>query len=187
MPRGMAHDPAITQWLAEMHHDPDARQRLMDAVYNELYRLASSYMRRERPGHTLQASALVNEAYVRLVGVREIGWESRGHFYVAAAQTMRRILIDHSRRRASEKRAGKWKRVSFDEGLPLDHATEGMLDLDAALDRLASLDPRQARIVELRFFGGLTVEETAETLDISPKTVKRDWAVARAWLEGELG
>lgn len=187
MPSGMANDPAITQWLSEIHNDPDARQRLMDAVYDELYRLASGYMRRERPGHTLQASALVNEAYMRLVGAREIGWESRGHFYVTAAQTMRRILIDHSRRRASEKRAGQWKRVSFDEGLPIENASEAMLDLDAALDRLAALDPRQARIVELRFFGGLTVEETADTLGISPKTVKRDWAVARAWLEGELG
>jgi RNA polymerase sigma factor (TIGR02999 family) len=180
-----AHDPAITQWLHDVDTDPDARQRLMSAVYDELYRLASGYMRRERPGHTLQASALVNEAYLRLVG-HEIDWESRRHFYVTAAQTMRRILIDHSRRRASEKRAGQWRRVTFDEGLPIDGPAEDMLDLDAALDKLATLDPRQAQIVELRFFAGLTVEETAASLGISEKTVKRDWAVARAWLEGEL-
>jgi RNA polymerase sigma factor (TIGR02999 family) len=145
-------------------------------------------MRRERPDHTLQASALVNEAYVRLIGNGPVSWESRAHFFVTAAQTMRRVLIDHARRHVAEKRGGAGVRIDLNENIAAVENTESgrMLDLDRALTRLAVLDARQARVVELRFFAGLTVEQTAEVMAISEKTVKRDWAVARAWLEGEI-
>jgi RNA polymerase sigma factor (TIGR02999 family) len=164
-----------------------SEQKLFDLVYGELHKLAQSSMRREaRPGVTLQASALVNEAYLRLVGERPIRWESRAHFYVTAARTMRRILIDHSRQRQAAKRdAGL--RVEWEHAdLAASPEGPGLLEMDQALDRLAELDPRQARVVELRFFAGLSVEEAAEVMGISPKTVKREWAFARAWLESEL-
>ncbi|SRR5579864_690498 len=163
--------------------DNNASSELMSAVYNELRRLAASYMRRERPDHTLQATALVNEAYLKLVNQRTTDWQNRAHFYGVAAQLMRRILVDHARGRLREKRGGGQKMVSLDEPLLADERQAGaLLELDEALQRLAKLDPRQSRVVELRFFGGLTVEETAKVMGVSPKTVKRDWAVARAWL-----
>jgi RNA polymerase sigma factor (TIGR02999 family) len=160
----------------------------MEAVYEELHRLATGYMRRERPDHTLQASALVNEAYVRLLGNGPVSWESRAHFFVTAAQTMRRVLIDHARRHVAEKRGGAGMRIELSENIAAveNSGSSRMLDLDRALTRLAVLDARQAKVVELRFFAGLTVEQTADVLAISEKTVKRDWAVARAWLEGEI-
>jgi RNA polymerase sigma factor (TIGR02999 family) len=184
----MTPDPNITQLLAHVQNgDREAERQLMEAVYEELHRLAAGYMRRERPDHTLQASALVNEAYVRLIGNGPVSWESRAHFFVTAAQTMRRVLIDHARRHVAEKRGGAGVRIDLNENIAAVENTESgrMLDLDRALTRLAVLDARQARVVELRFFAGLTVEQTAEVMAISEKTVKRDWAVARAWLEGE--
>lgn len=168
--------------------DTSAQTELIDAVYQELHRLASSYMRREhRPDHTLQPTALVNEAYLLLIGDNPVNWDNRAHFYSAAAKTMRRILIDHARSHRAVKRSGSLERVQLDDALiAVDAKANELLELDAALDRLALLDARQARVVELRFFGGLTVEETAKVAGISEKTVKRDWALARAWLENEL-
>ena len=168
--------------------DQTAQAELLDEIYQELHRLASSYMRREhRRDHTLQPTALVNEAYLHLIGDSPVNWDNRGHFYSAAAKTMRRILIDHARSHRAEKRSGSRERVELDEGLiAVDEQSNELLELDAALDRLALLDERQAKVVELRFFGGLTVEETAKVAGISEKTVKRDWALARAWLENEL-
>jgi RNA polymerase sigma factor (TIGR02999 family) len=185
----MLPDPNITQLLAHVQNgDREAERQLMEAVYDELHRLAAGYMRRERADHTLQASALVNEAYVRLIGNGPVSWESRAHFFVTAAQTMRRVLIDHARRHVAGKRGGAGVRIELNENIAAVENTESgrMLDLDRALTRLAALDARQARVVELRFFAGLTVEQTAEVMAISEKTVKRDWAVARAWLEGEI-
>jgi RNA polymerase sigma factor (TIGR02999 family) len=159
----------------------------MELVYAELRQLAGSYMRRERPDHTLQASALVNEAYLRLLGGGRVSWESRAHFFVTAAQTMRRILIDHARTRQTAKRSGIGQRVEMNEALAfVEEFPAQFVDLDAALVKLAERDPRQARIVELRFFAGLSVEEVTGILNISEKTVKRDWAMARAWLESQL-
>jgi RNA polymerase sigma factor (TIGR02999 family) len=165
-----------------------AQEKLLSAVYGELHRIASFYMRREqRRDHTLQATALVNEAYLQLAGGRPGAWDNRGHFYSAAAHAMRQILVDHARSHRAEKRAGNLKRVGLDWALEkAGDAPSQILDIDAALQRLALLDQRQARVVELRFFGGLTVEETAKVEGISEKTVKRDWAMARAWLANEL-
>ncbi len=185
----MTPDPNITQLLANVRNgDREAEKLLMEAVYEELHRLAAGYMRRERQDHTLQASALVNEAYVRLLGNGAVSWESRSHFFVTAAHTMRRVLIDHARRHVAEKRGGAGVRIELDENIAAGAAGDSgrMLDLDRALTRLAELDARQAKVVELRFFAGLTVEQTAAVHDISEKTVKRDWSVARAWLEGEI-
>jgi RNA polymerase sigma factor (TIGR02999 family) len=165
----------------------DAIERLVPLVYDELKRLANCYMRRERPDHTLQATALVNEAYLKLVCQQSVNWQSRSHFFGIAAQLMRRILIDHARRHLRKKRGGGQVVVPLDEGLFFSTGQSALLlRLDEALERLAKLDSRQGKIVELRFFGGMSVEETAEFLGISPKTVKRDWSVAKAWLHGEL-
>ena len=161
--------------------------QVMPEVYAELRRLAAAYLRRERPGQTLQPTALVNEAYVRLVG-QHPRFQNRAHFCAIAANAMRQILVERARARHAQKRGGGAARVTLDEGLL--RSPEPAVDLqalDEALTRLAALDSRQARIVELRFFGGLTLEETAEALAISPATVKRDWSVARAWLARELG
>lgn len=168
--------------------DALAEAELLEVVYEELHRLASSYMRRERRrDHTLQPTALVNEAYVHLIGNNPVNWDNRGHFYSAAAKTMRRILIDHARSHRAVKRSGRLERVALDENvIAVDEQAGELLELDAALDRLKLLDERQAQVVELRFFGGLTVEETAKAAGISEKTVKRDWALARAWLQNEL-
>jgi RNA polymerase sigma factor (TIGR02999 family) len=166
--------------------DETARSRLMDAVYDELRRVARRHLRRERDEHSLAPTALVHEAYLRLVDQRRVRWQSRAHFFGIAAQLMRRILVDHARSRAAAKRGSD--RTVVLEGLEMETAPldVDVLALDAALDRLAAVDARQSRLVELRFFAGLTVEETAAALDIAPITVKRDWAHARAWLFREL-
>lgn len=172
--------------LAWSDGDEAARARLMDAVYDELRRVARRHLRRERADHSLAPTALVHEAYLKLVDQRRVRWQNRAHFFGIAAQVMRRILVDHARSRAAVKRGGDAK-VAFDDVVvgtaPLN---VDVLALDAALEKLASLDARQSRLVELRFFAGLTVEETAAALDIAPITVKRDWALARAWLFREL-
>ena len=167
--------------------DAEAASRLVPLVYRELRRLAASYMRRERPDHTLQATALVHEAYLKLVEQRAVNWQSRAHFFGVAAQLMRRILIDHARGHVRQKRGGEIQKVSLDEALAFSnqHAEE-VLAVDESLQRLARLDPRQARVVEMRFFAGLNVEEVAEVLQLSPKTIKRDWSVAKAWLYADL-
>jgi RNA polymerase sigma factor (TIGR02999 family) len=156
-------------------------------LYNELHRLAMHHMRNERPGHTLQATALVNEAYLKLIDNREANWQNRAHFLAIASQAMRRVLIDHARSKRRVKRGGLQQKVSLEDVvIAAEEQTYDLVALDEALDRLAKVDARQSRIVELRFFGGLSVEQTAEVLSISAKTVKRDWAVARAWLHREL-
>lgn len=169
---------------------PRGQDGLVPAVYNELRRLAHSYLRGERPGHTLQATALVHEAYLRLVTQHPATWEDRSRFVGIAAHLMRQILVEYARGRRREKRGGKnLRRVPLDESMAIidpEHA-ERWEALDVALDRLATLSGRQTQIVELRYFGGLTIEETAAVLGLSEKTVKRDWAAARAWLRRELG
>jgi len=168
--------------------DRPALETLMPLVYAELRRLAAHYLRGERPGQTLQPTALVHEAYLKLLKDRPERWQNRAHFCAIAAHAMRQILIERARARDALKRGGGQPRVTFDEGLSAaaPETSIDMVALDAALDRLAELDAGQARIVELRFFGGLSIEETAEAMDISPATVKRHWAVARAWLAKEL-
>jgi RNA polymerase sigma-70 factor (ECF subfamily) len=178
----------VSLLLAELSNGNQAAgEKLVPLVYDELKRLARSYMRRERTNHTLQTTALVHEAYLKLVKQRAVNWQGRSHFFGIAAQLMRRILIDHARGHLREKRGGVKEVLPLDEAIVFapEHSHE-LVKLDEALERLAKLDGRQSRIVELRFFGGLSVEETAEFLEISPKTVKRDWSVAKAWLHGEL-
>jgi RNA polymerase sigma-70 factor, ECF subfamily len=167
--------------------DPSAADRLLPVVYGELRRLAAGCLRRERTGHTLQPTALVNEAWMKLAG-QDAPWQNRAHFLGVAAGAMRRILVDHARRRHAQKRGGGDLRVTLTDGVAAS-ASGGDVDLvllDGALERLAALDARQARMVTMRFFAGLTVEETAEALGVSEKTVKRDWAAAKAWLRREL-
>lgn len=165
----------------------EAGEKLFPLVYEELKRLARTYMRRERPDHTLQTTALVHEAYLRLVRQQAVNWQGRSHFFGIAAQVMRRILVDHARGHLRDKRGGGEQAVPIDEALVFapEQSLE-LMKLDEALERLTKLDPRQGKIVELRFFGGLTVEQTAELMGISPKTVKRDWSVAKAWLYSEV-
>ena len=159
----------------------------MPLVYDELRRLAHRYIRREKPGHTLQTSALVNEAYVRLVDQNNIQWESRSHFFGIAACLMRRILVDQARRRNFAKRGGGTIRVSLNEGNAIaQEQSASVIALDDALKTLEQMDPRKSRIVELRFFGGMSIEETAEALKVSPGTVMREWTFARAWLRKEM-
>ena len=166
--------------------DSAAIDRLLPIVYQELRLLAASYLRGERPGHTLQPTALAHEVYLRLAR-REEGWHGRTHFMSVAARAMRGVLVDHARRRKAQKRGGGEPIVSLDTSIILDSAAPvGFEDLDRALQDLARLSERQARVVELRYFGGLSIEETAQVLGISPITVKRDWALARAWLYREL-
>jgi RNA polymerase sigma-70 factor, ECF subfamily len=167
--------------------DQAALERLTPIVYDELHRLAGRYMRRERPGHSLQATALVNEAYMRLVGYTRMRWQDRAHFLAVAAQVMRRILIEHARRH-NLKRGGDVPRVSLDEAALVSADDDlNLVALDDAMIALAVLDPRKVQVVEMRFFGGLTVDETAEVLGVSAVTVKRDWRAAKAWLCRELG
>lgn len=167
--------------------DPRATDRLMELVYAELRRLAAHYLRSERPDHTLQPTALVNEAYLQLIEQKEQRWQNRAHFVGVAAQLMRRILVDHARAHHALKRGGKQVKVPLDDVFVLSsERSDELLAVDEALTRLAAMDPQQARVVELRFFGGLDVEECAEALKISPATVKRDWNVARAWLYRQL-
>ena len=165
---------------------------LMPQVYDELRRLAANYIRNERPGQTLQATALVHEAFLRLSKEKNQPWKNRTHFLAIAALSMRQILVQRARARHAEKRGGEnAERITLDESVVGDRAAEAtggvdVIELDAALEKLAALDPQQAKIVELRYFGGMTVEEAAEALDISPATVKRHWTIARAWLKKEL-
>jgi len=174
----------VTQLLiAWGNGDKSALDELLPLVYDELRRLARQYMRRERPGNTLQTSALVNEAYLRLIDQRDVRWQNRAHFYGIAAQLMRRILVDHARKRSYQKRGGGAHRVTLEEGLIVSDERAGdIVALDDALNSLADIDQRQSRIVELRFFAGLSIEETAEVLAVSPGTVMRDWTFAKAWL-----
>jgi RNA polymerase sigma factor (TIGR02999 family) len=159
----------------------------MPVVYAELRRLASGFMRGERPNHTLQPTALVHEAYLRLIEQKRVEWRNRAHFFGVAAKLMRRILVDHARARLTAKRGAAEPAVHLQEGLVFAEERCGeFVALDAALERLAQFDPRLERIVELRFFGGLSVEDTAEVLGISTRTVKRDWNAAKAWLHGEM-
>ena len=167
--------------------DGDALDRLLPVVYAELRRLAARYLKGERAGHTLQPTALAHEAYLRLVGQRDAGWQGRSHFLGVAARAMRSVLVDHARRRKALKRGGGETPISLDATVIVAGSLPVAFDdLDRALDDLAKLSERQARVVELRYFAGLTIEETAEVLGISPVTVKRDWALARAWLYREL-
>jgi RNA polymerase sigma factor (TIGR02999 family) len=165
-----------------------AEQQLLAAIYDELHRQAARAMRREPVEHTLQATALVNEAYLRLVDQRRVEWRNRAQFFGVAAQLMRRILIDHARARLAEKRGGHAQRISLGDAQPAVADDEGLdvLALHDALERLAALDARQGALVEMRYFGGLSIEEAAEALGISPATVKREWATARAWLRREM-
>jgi RNA polymerase sigma factor (TIGR02999 family) len=181
-------DESLTGMLqAWAKGDLDARDRLLPIVYGELRKQAARQLRGERPGHTLQPTALVHEVYLKLAQPRRVPWESRAEFFAAAAQAMRRILVDHARKRAAVKRAGKWTRIALADDVAFQGQRElDLLALDDALDRLAELDPRHARIVELRFFGGLSVLEAASVLKISTATVKRDWSYARAWLHRQL-
>jgi RNA polymerase sigma factor (TIGR02999 family) len=170
-----------------MADDQQSLDSLLPVVYQELRRLAANYLRRERPGQTLQPTGLVHEAYLRLMKDRPDRWQNRAHFCAIAAHSMRQILIERARARGALKRGGAQPRVTLDEALVAGgEQSFDVLALDRALEDLAKLDPEQARLVELRFFGGLTVEETAEEMHISPATVKRHWAIARAWLAREL-
>ena len=165
----------------------DAAERLMPLVYDELRRLARGYLQRERGDHTLQATGLVHEAYLRLVDQKTTTWKNRAHFFGVAAQLMRRILVDHARRHRSEKRGGDRTRVEFDEALmPSAPRSLDVIALDDALQDLAKLNPQHSQVVELRFFGGMSLEEVAEVLDISPRTVQREWRMARAWLRRQI-
>lgn len=163
--------------------DREAFGDLLPLVYSELRARAGSYLRRERSGHTLQPTALVHEAYLRLMGQENARWNDRAHFFAIAAQAMRRILVDHARKHTAPKRGGGAERISIEDAPQLSAAPAvDVLGLDEALERLAELDPRQAKVVELRFFGGLTIEESAAVLDVSVRTVAREWKMAKAWL-----
>lgn len=167
--------------------DTGAAERLMPLVYDELRRLARNYLQHERGDHTLQATALVNEAYLKLIDQRRVNWQNRSHFYGIAAQMMRRVLVDHARSRGAEKRGGAQHKLSLDEAhfMHEERAAE-LIALDEALARLTQIFPRKGQVVELRFFGGLSVDETAEVLGISDKTVMREWQSAKLWLYREL-
>ena len=184
---GQSHQDVTALLMAWGNGDEDALSRLMPLVYNELHRLAEGYMRREHAGHALQTTALLNEAYIKLVDSSRVRWQNRAHFFAVAAQLMRRILVDFARNRRYQKRGGDWRRVTFAEGLgAATNLDSDLVALDEALQGLAKLDPRKARVVELRFFGGLRLEETAEALQVSTDTVGRDWRAAKAWLMREL-
>lgn len=182
--------------LVERSRAGDARaaEQLMPVVYDELRRIAGSYMRRERPGQTIQPTALVHEAYLRLLKGKKQDWQGRTHFLAIAANSMRQILVERARAKQAAKRGGDRDRITLDEATfkgdgatqPRDDVALDLLLVDEALDRLAALDPQQARVVELRFFGGLTIEETGAALGVSPATVKRHWTVAKAWLRREV-
>lgn len=180
-------DAGVTRLLVRWTEgDSKALDELFPLVYDELRRLARSYLNRERHGHTLQSTALVHEAYMRLVD-QNVTWQSRAHFFGIAAQMMRRILVDHARAHNAAKRGDGEVKVTLDEGLvQAGERDVNVIALDEALNNLAKLDVQQSKIVELRFFAGLSIEETSEVLDISPATVKRDWAMAKAWLYREM-
>ncbi len=174
----------LTAWSGG---DKAALDKLMPLIHQELRRLAHRYMSRERPGHTMQTTALVNEAYIRLVNREGVHWQNRAHFFAIASQLMRHILVDHARSHAYAKRGGGAQTISLDEAMVVsqERAAE-VVALDDALKELAQIDPQQSRIVELRFFGGLTIEEAAVVLGLSPATIKREWSTAKAWLYHEL-
>jgi RNA polymerase sigma factor (TIGR02999 family) len=185
----MAQGPQnITELLAGYGRgDKEALDQLMPVVYEELRRQAARYLRREQAGHTLQTTALIHEAYVRLIDQRHVQWQNRAHFFGIAAQLMRRILVDHARTKKRVKRGGSDIRVSLgDANVSVKGQDLDIVALDEALQRLSEIDEQQSRVVELRFFSGLTVEETAEVMGISKATVKRDWSMAKAWLHREL-
>jgi RNA polymerase sigma factor (TIGR02999 family) len=185
----MSSSKNVTQLLADWGNgDKQALEELMAAVYQELHRLADYYLRRERQGHTLQATALINEAYLKIIDQHSVNWQNRAHFFGVAAQMMRRILVDHARSHLYAKRGGGAQKLTLDEALSLPQQERDLelVALDDALQRLDALDAQQAKIIELRFFGGLTIEETAEVLGISPATVKREWSWAKAWLYNEI-
>jgi len=178
----------VTQLLqAWSSGQQEALERLIPLVYEELHRLARHYMRGERSGHILQTSALVNEAYLRLVDARQVDWQNRAHFFAISANLMRRILVDFARTYQSQKRGAGVRPASLGEGLDVPEDRLDLAALDDALKALATFDARKSRVVELRFFGGLSAEETAQVLHVSPETVKRDWKLAKAWLLRELG
>ena len=167
--------------------DQEALNRLMPLVYDELHRLASRHLRHERTGHTLQTTALVHEAYLKLVDQKSASWQNRLQFFAAAAKVMRHILVDYARSRKAVKRGGDYCRLSLDEALiSAEEDDPDLLALDEALNELAALDPQQSRVVELRVFAGLTVNDTAQALGISPRTVKREWSMAKAWLHRQI-
>ena len=174
----------VTQALRELTDGREsAPDKLMPLVYDELRKLAHAYLQEERSDHTLQATGLVHEAYIRLVDWKNVSWQNRAHFFALAAQVMRHILVDHARAKSAEKRGGQLTKLSLDEAVSFAQQKEvDLIELDDALQELARLDPVQGRIVELRFFGGLTVEETAEALRVSADTVKYEWRLAKAWL-----
>lgn len=181
-----SHD--VTQLLRDWSSgNEQAAERLMPLVYDELRRLARDYLRRERPDHTLQPTALVNEAYLKLIDQTRVDWQNRHHFFGIAAQMMRRVLVDHARTRASEKRGGSQQKLSLDDMnvAGAERAAE-LVALDEALEKLSKIFPRKGRVVELRFFGGFSVDETAEILGVSDKTVMREWESAKLWLYREL-
>jgi RNA polymerase sigma factor (TIGR02999 family) len=182
---------SVTQMLlAWSGGDRDALDKLIPIVYDQLRRQAASYLRRERVGHTLQTSALINEAYLRLVDQHSMRWQNRDQFFAIAAQMMRRILVDHAKGKHREKRGGSMIKVTLGHAMEVEAGSGRGMDLialDQALDRLARIDEQQSRIVELRYFSGLSIEQTAKALGISPATVKRDWRMAKAWLRRELG
>lgn len=184
----MASQSDITALLVDWGNgDQSALERLLPLVERELHRLAHSYMRRENPDHTLQTTALINETYLRLVDQRKVEWQNRAHFFGIAARIMRRILLNYARDQNRQKRGGKAIHVSLSEAMvmPAEKDRE-LISLNDALDRLEALDPRKSRVVELRYFGGLSVEEAAEVLKVSPITVMRDWQFAKAWLAREM-
>ena len=179
----------ILQSLVDRRGDQAAAtERLFDAAYQELRHVAAALMRNERRDHTLQATALVNEAYLRLIGDAPIEWQNRAHFFGVVASAMRRVLVEHARRRSAQKRGGGWERITLDERLDLaGHSELEILELDRILTRFAEIDPRAAHVVELRVFGGLREKEIAEILGVSERTVRGDWRVAAMWLSRELG
>lgn len=183
-----AASPDITDVLLRLRAgDQTALEALVPAVYDDLRRLATSLLRRERPEHTLSATALVHEVYLRLIDQRRVSWQDRAHFFGAAATIMRRVLVDSARAKFAGKRGGNAPRLAIDDGVALvEGLTEEILDLDAALDELASFDRRKADVVQMKFFAGMTTTETAEVLGISDATVERDWMMARAWLVARL-
>jgi RNA polymerase sigma factor (TIGR02999 family) len=180
--------PEVTQLLVAWGNgDQVAGDQLMSAVHQELHRLAHHYMKRESPGHTLQTSALVNEAFVRLIDQKDVRWQNRGHFFAIAAQMMRRILVDYARSRNYAKRGGGARQISLEEGLTVSFERSAeVVQVHEALEQLAKFDPRKSQVVELRFFGGLSIEETAGVLGVSPGTVMKDWTLAKAWLRKEI-
>ena len=183
----MANADVTTLLIDWSQGDRSALDRLMPLVYGELHQLAEHYMSREDPAHTLQSTALVHEAYLKLIDQQRVQWKNRAQFFGVAAQMLRRILVDHARIAKAQKRGGEARKLSLDEAVDAPEARDlDLVALDDAMNALAQIDAQQSRVIELRFFGGLTVEETAEALDISPATVKRDWVTAKAWLFREL-